>query len=227
MLKKFLVCLIFLFSSVPAYSEIDKYTVENAWRNIALAGNFEVVKVNYEDQTAPNAWVLFKSEKDFSVHVTTGLMKILNYEEEIAGVMGHELGHIKLGHYNKSKKRNTGLKVGGKILSWGLGRITGGIGGVGGAVAKAAGDQAISVGQGLISGGFSREQEIEADDYGTDLLVSAGYSPYGLYYAMKAFKDNGIETKPSGFNSHPPTDRRLKHIYDRAKKIDLKLKLGK
>ena len=65
----------------------------------------------------------------------------------------------------------------------------------------------------------SRGQEVEADDYGTVLLKKAGYDPYGLYRAMKAFKDNNYETQPNGFNSHPPTARRLKHLMDKAMEV--------
>ena len=37
---------------------------------------------------------------------------------------------------------------------------------------------------------------------------------------MKSFKDNGLVTQKSGFNSHPPTDRRLQHLSDRAKRLE-------
>jgi putative metalloprotease len=52
------------------------------------------------------------------------------------------------------------------------------------------------------------------------LAVKAGYSPWGLYNAMKSFKDNGFKTEPNGFNSHPPTDRRLQHLQNRAQQIE-------
>jgi putative metalloprotease len=61
---------------------------------------------------------------------------------------------------------------------------------------------------------------VEADDYGMDLAVKAGYSPWGLYSAIKSFKDRGFKTEPKGFNSHPPTDRRLKHLRDRAGRVE-------
>ena len=84
-----------------------------------------------------------------------------------------------------------------------------------GGVAQAAG----SIGMNLAESGFSRGQEVEADDYGTELLKKAGYNPYGLYRAMKAFSDHKYVTQPNGFNSHPPTARRLKHLYDKAKSL--------
>ena len=186
-----------------AWGAIDETVVNRAWSNIARADNFKEVKINYEKDDAPNAWVKFESSEKFSVHVTKGLMKILNHEAEIAGVLGHEIGHVRCGHYNSGVQRNVGWAVLGSLL------------GKAGGLAQAAG----TIGMNLAESGFSREQEVEADDYGTDLLYKAGYSPWGLYHAMKSFKDNGFETAPSGFNSHPPTERRLTHLRDRAKKL--------
>ena len=182
---------------------INNQTVEAAWKRIAEADGFEVVKINYEKDDSPNAWVKFQSQKNFSVHVTQGLMKILDTEEQIAGVLGHEIGHVRLGHYNKGVGRN----VGWTLLGIALGKA--------GKVAQAVG----SVGMNLAESGFSRGQEVEADDYGTELLKRAGYDPYGLYRAMKAFEENKYVTSPNGFNSHPPTKRRLKHLMDKAKEV--------
>lgn len=195
---------------VPSWGEIDEATVERAWSRIATADKFKVVPINYEKDDAPNAWVKFKSQNDFSVHVTRGLMKILDREDQIAGVLGHEIGHVRCGHYNEGVQRNIGWAVLGSLL------------GKAGGLAQAAG----SIGIGLAESGFSRGQEVEADDYGTDLLVKAGYGPWGLYDAMKSFKDNGLVTQKNGFNSHPPTERRLQHLSDRAKAIEKAQRAG-
>ena len=208
MRKKIFLSLIFslIFCSC-ACAQIDEATVEAAWRRIATTDGFAVVKINYEKDDSPNAWVKFKSQKDFSVHVTKGLMKILDTEEQIAGVLGHEIGHVRLGHYNKGVSRNIGWAI--------LGAALGKVGGTGGKIAQAAG----SIGMNLAESGFSRGQEVEADDYGTELLKKAGYDPMGLYRAMKAFADNKYVTQPNGFNSHPPTARRLKHLMDKANSL--------
>ena len=205
--KIFLSLIISLTLCSCACAQIDSAVVEAAWKRIAEADGFEAVKINYEKDDSPNAWVKFKSEKDFSVHVTQGLMKILNTEEQIAGVLGHEIGHVRLGHYNKGVGRNIGWNL--------LGIALGKIGGNAGKIAQAAG----TVGMNLAESGFSRGQEVEADDYGTELLKKAGYDPMGLYRAMKAFADNKYVTQPNGFNSHPPTARRLKHLMDKAKSL--------
>ena len=205
--KIFTALTILALSYSSAYAEISPEVVESAWKRIAGADGFQPVPINYEDKDAPNAWVKFKSQNNYSVHVTKGLMKILNTEEQIAGVLGHEIGHVRLGHYSSNVGRSVGWAV--------LGTLLGRIGGVGGVAAQTAGQ----VGANLAESGFSRGQEVEADDYGTELLKKAGYDPYGLYYAMKAFADNKFVTQPDGFNSHPPTERRLQHLYEKAKEV--------
>lgn len=190
-----------------AYGAISNDVVEAAWKRIAKVDGFKEVPINYEKNESPNAWVKFQSQNNFSVHVTAGLMKILNSEDEIAGVLGHEIGHVKLGHYNQGVGRAVGWAVAGNLL--------GRIGGLAGIIAQGAGQ----IGMNLAESGFSRGQEVEADDYGTELLKRAGYDPYGLYRAMKAFADNKYVTQPNGFNSHPPTERRLQHLQEKAKEV--------
>lgn len=210
MIRKIIFMLAFVFMiSDSSLAAISNEVVDAAWKRIARADGFRVIPITYEQNDSPNAWVKFKSQKNFSVHVTTGLMRILNHEDEIAGVLGHEIGHVKLGHYSKGVGRNVGWAILGGLL----GRAAGG--GLAGAAAKTAGSVAIN----LAESGFSREQEVEADDYGTELLVKAGYPSDGLYRAMKAFKDNNIITQPDGFNSHPPTERRLIHLREKANSL--------
>lgn len=187
----------------PAWARIDRAVVQRAWERVAAADDFKRIPVTFEKSDKPNAWVKYESAEDFSVHVTQGLMDLLNAEDEIAGVLGHEIGHVRRGHYSDQVSRNVGWAILGSLL------------GKAGDLAQAAG----AIGMSLAESGFSREQEVEADDYGTDLLAKAGYDPHALYRAMKRFKDAGLGTEPNGFNSHPPTDRRLKHLKERADRI--------
>ncbi len=206
--RKIFVCVLILTLGLcgNAYASITSQDVNTAWARISKADGFKTIAITYENNDAPNAWVKFKSQKDFSVHVTQGLMRILDTEDQIAGVLGHEIGHVKLGHYDY----DVGRAVGWTVLGVALGRA--------GGIAQTAGN----LGMKLAESGFSRGQEVDADDYGTELLKRAGYDPYGLYRAMKAFNDNKYVTQPNGFNSHPPTARRLKHLLDKAKEVSSK-----
>lgn len=187
-----------------ALGALDKADVDAAWKRISVAGDMKDVPLYYEKDKEPNAWVKFESMKRFTVHVSEGLMRILSTPDEIAGILGHEVGHVRRGHYSRGMQRKVGWSILGALL------------GKAGDAAQIAG----AVGMNLAESGFSREQEVEADDYGMDLAVKAGYSPWGLYDAMKSFKDNGYVTGRSGFNSHPPTERRLQHLRERAERIE-------
>ena len=84
-----------------AFGEISRETVSEAWERISEAGSFDVIPIEYEEDGAPNAWVDFEDEGNYSVHVTNSLLEMLDTEDEIAGILAHELGHIQLGHYNR------------------------------------------------------------------------------------------------------------------------------
>lgn len=195
--------LIFAFSGA-AFGRINKKTVSRAWKNIARAGNFEELEINFEDDGEPNAWVAYEDEKNYSVHVTTGLMKILESEAEIAGVLGHELGHIKLGHYYNFELSDTVRAIMGANLE------------NADDLAKAVGNIDIE----LKESKFSREQETEADNYGVKILEKAGYSAWGLYNAMKRFDENDFGTEKNGFSSHPASEERLRNLAVQARKND-------
>ena len=109
-------------------AKISKTTVQKAWNKVAKADGFKVIPITYEKSQSPNAWVKFKSESKFSVHVTQGLMDILTSEDEIAGVLGHEIGHVRLGHYSKGVGVAVGSAVGKSVASNILGSFFGTVG---------------------------------------------------------------------------------------------------
>ncbi|MDD2454410.1 MAG: M48 family metallopeptidase [Synergistaceae bacterium] len=206
-MRKVLSILLPLFLFLAAAGDIseaaiDRDTVTRAWKRVSAQAGIEYKPVNFENKKEPNAWVKF-SPGNHSVHVTSGLMAILDREDEIAGIMAHEAGHIQLGHYKSSVGRN---------LLWGLlfSALDGNV----------AGEIAGGVGIALAESGFSREQEVEADDYGIRVSSAAGYSPWGLVNAMEKMKSAGYKTSPNGFNSHPPTDRRLLRLRNNASAIE-------
>ena len=193
-----------------AYAAINEAVVERAWQRISKADGFKTLPVNYVNEDAPNAWVAFKSANDYTINVTRGLMKILNTEEEMAGIWGHEIGHVRLGHYKKGQIRNLGWSLGNAFLQKKTGQL---------------GQTLGAVGMNLAEKGFSRHQETQSDEYGVKLLVKAGYNSMGLYKAMKNFKDNGYATKSgitNWFSTHPATDDRLEKLQEFAAKYSKK-----
>lgn len=98
------------------------------------------------------------------VYVTRGLVALANDEAELAGVIGHEIGHVAARHLAQRQTAAMGASVVGALLS----RISG----------SQAASQAIALGgQGLLAG-YSRGQEFESDMLGVRYLAAAGYDPY-------------------------------------------------
>ncbi|MBQ7578751.1 MAG: M48 family metallopeptidase [Synergistaceae bacterium] len=203
-MKKFLLCLALIMSLCSsAQALITVRTVNKAWSAMSESAGLKNIPIIIDDSKNINSYVKFKSKSDYTVHITKGLMRILDNEAQAAGVFGHEIGHIMLGHYNKNVERNLGWTALGILLSRAK------------FPARAIGD----LGMTLAEKGFSRGQEVEADDYAVNLLIKAGYNPYALYDAMKILAEHNF-TSENGFNSHPPTNRRLKHLQDKAKELD-------
>lgn len=202
-MKKFisvlLLPLFFVFGLCPASgAAVTETMVRQAWKDVSKIAEMEPLPLSIEKNDVPNAWVT--SGK--SVTVTTGLMAILEREEEIFGVLSHEAGHAKLNHYESAVKSSVGVGLATLVL----GKLVGG---------NAAGKIAVGLGSNLASAGFSREKEVEADDFAVDLAFKGGKDPTGIYTSLERLSLHGGKLEPSGFNSHPPDDRRLAHVKNR------------
>jgi putative metalloprotease len=211
-MKKFIsavLAALFVLSGFCSVSEaaVSEAAVRRAWKEVSKIAEMEPLPLTIEDNKTPNAWVT--SGK--SVTVTTGLMSLLEREEEIFGVLSHEAGHAKLKHYESAVTSSIGVGIASLLLGKALG-------------GGAAGEIAVGLGSNLAAAGFSREKEVEADDFAVDLAFKGGKDPTGIYTALERLALHGGKLAPSGFNSHPPDDRRLLHVKNRilARDPDIK-----
>jgi putative metalloprotease len=177
---------------------VGEEAVRRAWRDVAKIAGMAPLPLYIENNKAPNAWVT----NGKSVTVTTGLMDLHDREEEMFGVLSHEAGHAKLNHYQSAVTSGIGIGIVGLLLGKAVGD-------------NVVGDLAVSVGSNLASAGLSREKEVEADDFAVDLAFKGGRDPTGIYTALARLARYGGKLQPSGFNSHPPDDRRLLHVKNR------------
>jgi heat shock protein HtpX len=86
-----------LVLSVSGAKEVDEASAPqllNVVREMAIAANIPMPKVYVIDDTAPNAFATGRDPKHASVAITTGLLEKLD-REELQGVMGHELSHVR------------------------------------------------------------------------------------------------------------------------------------
>lgn len=181
-----------------AFAYVSENDVRKAWVDVCKIADMEPLPLSIKEDKIPNAWV----SAGESVTVTTGLMNLLEREEEMFGVLSHEAGHVALKHYEGRVSNAVGVNIAAILLGKALGDNT-------------LGNVAAQVGANLATAGYSREQEVEADDFAVDLAFKGGKDPTGIYSSLTRLALYGGKTEPSGFSSHPPDDRRLEHVKNR------------
>ncbi|WP_082657530.1 MULTISPECIES: M48 family metalloprotease [unclassified Sphingopyxis] len=161
------------------------------------------------------------------VYVTRQLMALMNDEAELAGVLGHEVGHVAAQHSKKRQSaatRNTILGVLGAVLGGAIGDSGGLLGGLGGLLQN----NAMKVAQ-LATLGFSRSQELEADQLGVQYLKKAGYDPLALSTMLASLANQtSLEARLSGgdarsipewASTHPDPASRVRNAQSLASKV--------
>ena len=141
---------------------------------------------------------------DAYIFVNRGLIAYLSSEDELAAVVGHEIGHVVGRHARRQKSADLFGKSIGLMAAIATGR--GELMDVSNAATKA-----------MISG-YGREMELEADRYGGEFLVKAGYNPLAIINVVQVLKDQELFSKqvahkPTSYHglfaSHPKNDKRL------------------
>ncbi|MBQ7529199.1 M48 family metalloprotease [bacterium] len=136
------------------------------------------------------------------IFITSGLLNLLETEDELAAVLSHEFAHIILNHSQKSGTRNTIGDILGATLRYSYKNYWGYFGS----------RQAIN----LINKGFSREQEYEADEYAVYLSMAADYSPLDFSNTLEKLeiyqRQTGKGTAITWFSTHPSSDQRIKRV---------------
>ena len=112
------------------------------------------------------------------VYITRQLVALCNSEAELAGVLGHEVGHTAARHSKKRQNNQTLASILGAAAAIG-GGLLGDNGGLLGALGSGIKQYSSTFAQ-LFSLSYSRKQEEEADDYGIRYLSKAGYDPNAL-----------------------------------------------
>jgi predicted Zn-dependent protease len=149
------------------------------------------------------------------VYVTRGIMAYLESEADLAGVIGHEIGHVTARHgaQRATRQQTAGLGVLAATL---LGAALG------------VGDAASQLSQGVAAGyvaSYSREQELQADQLGAEYLVRNRFNPQNMVDVITVLKNQerfaadqaraeGRAPRQGGdwLASHPSNDQRLQEI---------------
>lgn len=182
----------------PADSEYSKRLSKIAANLGNQAGSTPVnYKVYLTDEV--NAWAMANG----CVRVYSGLMDLMN-DNEVEGVLGHEMGHVALGHTKKAMQAAYATSV-----------ARGAIASSGNSAAMAlSSSQLGDLGEALINAQFSQSQESAADDFSFDLLKQRGIPLQGLASAFDKLAEQG-GGESSMFDSHPGSADRAAHIRQR------------
>lgn len=137
---------------------------------------------------------------DGSIYITEGLLNELDTDDQIAGILGHELGHVVLRHTARAFESTAK----GDILLWVLGSVL-------------QDDLANDIAGGLnilFQLSFSRDQESNADAFGHVLTCLSNYDPKGLKAVFELFQQLDPGTTPEFLRTHPLSGRRIDQLED-------------
>lgn len=179
------------------------------------------------DMPVPNAFALPGGQ----IFLTRGMLKMGLTDDELAGLLGHEIAHVIENHGLRTQKRARLLNVLGQALVIGVlvNEVTrdreqrndgyydpyGGSSDRGSRVQGAAAASLVT--SELLLRGYSREFEDEADSTGQRLAALAGYSPTGTASLMNKMSVHIPQDKEYGYwSTHPFFDQRVQHAEARG-----------
>lgn len=156
-------------------------------------------KVYYKDEFAWRVRII-KDDKTLNafctpggyIYVYTGIIKYLDNEMQLAGVMGHEIAHADRRHSANQMLKQYGVQALIQILTSGTTQ------------------QIAQLGSQLLALKFSRTDETEADDYSVRYLLGTEYDAQGAKYFFQ--KIGGSSSTPEFLSTHPNPDNRVENI---------------
>jgi predicted Zn-dependent protease len=136
------------------------------------------------------------------MYVYTGLIKYLDSEDDLAGVLGHEVAHADLEHSARTMERNYGAQI---LLSIVLGENSAQIG---------------NIAAGLANLSFSRAFESDADERSVEYLADTKYgcaSTRSFFEKLEASGQSG--GVPEFLSTHPKPENRIENITAKAEEL--------
>lgn len=146
------------------------------------------------------------------IYVNRGLIERADKMDQLAGAIGHEIGHVVRRHSVKQmeKQQRAGMGV---TLACVLTRVC----------TSQAAQAAINVGAGAVFAKFSRDDENEADVEGVRNIVRAGIDPHGMVELFQKLIDERKQ-RPAGvdawFLTHPLEEDRIASVSAQIAKVD-------
>ena len=194
---------------VKSYVDEIGGRLQKVVRDYRFQYNFYVVK-----ESEPNAFAIPAGH----IFINSGLIRLAANEDELAGVIGHEMAHSSLRHIAKAIER------GQRISLATLAAVI-----AGAFISRDAKSTAVltasapALAQSLQLK-YTRENEIEADQRGVSYVLSAGYDPRGmLTFLKKMYRWRRLTSPdiPTYLSTHPGTDHRIAFLSDNFSNVSI------
>ncbi|MDC1435889.1 M48 family metalloprotease [Gammaproteobacteria bacterium] len=148
------------------------------------------------------------------IYINRGLMLYLNSEDQLAAVLGHEIGHVTARHSvrQQAASQSNSVLAGVLVVATGVSSL---------------GETSSLLGGALLSG-YGRDMELESDGLGAEYLANAGYDPLAMVDVIGVLKNHEDFTKRTSsggvsyhgvFATHPRNDTRLQEVVGRANEL--------
>ncbi|PSR13839.1 MAG: peptidase M48 [Bacteroidetes bacterium] len=136
------------------------------------------------------------------IYVYTGLIKFLDSEDQLAGVLGHEIAHAAQRHSTQQMTKTYGLQMLASV-------VTG----------KSDPGTISQIALGLASLNFSRAHETEADEFSVIYLCPTNYNAAGAAGFFRKMENSDSARPPQFLSTHPNPGNRVADIEAKAKEL--------
>jgi len=187
-----------LYQDARAQSYVDMVGQKLVTNSVASNSPYQYDFHLLADPQTINAFALPGGQ----IFITYALYSQLQNEDQLAGVLGHEIGHV-LGRHSAERIAESEFW---QTVSQGA------------SVGADAGGLVAGIGQNVLLGN-GRGDELESDDLGVRFMIKSGYDPYQMIGVMEILKAAAGPSRVPEFQStHPDPDNRMEKIRESIKK---------
>lgn len=185
-----------LFPDQSLQDLVDKIGSDIVNKSAAKSTDWQFEFHLLADQQTVNAFALPGGQ----VFITYALLSRLESNGQLAGVLGHEIGHV--------IARHSAQRLAKQNLTQGLINAV-----LVGSESYSTAQTAAVIGQ-MVNMSYGREDELESDDLGVRFMSEAGYDPRGMIRVMEILAEasGGGQRQPEFFSTHPNPENRIQKI---------------
>jgi predicted Zn-dependent protease len=142
-----------------------------------------------------------------NIFVTSGLVKKMRSEAELAGVLAHEIAHVLKKHHLKAVQKKAGLDVFADLAEC---QVQKGGSALGGQFKS----MMLNAGREMYAKGLDKDDEYESDRVGVLIAAKAGFDPYGLPAVLQTIQAQNAEDDAFSllFSTHPDPAERIETL---------------